>query len=58
MNQQTGAVESAEAQIPALQAQARGEMHALAVLLGETPEANASGKAQDESNGSGIWVVQ
>ncbi len=27
-------------------------------LLGETPEANASGKAQDESNGSGIWVVQ
>ena len=41
VNQQTGAVESAEAQIPALQAQARGEMHALGVLLGETPEALA-----------------
>lgn len=41
VNQQTGAVESAQAQIPALQAQARGEMHALGVLLGETPEALA-----------------
>ncbi|HEX4050095.1 MAG TPA: efflux transporter outer membrane subunit [Steroidobacteraceae bacterium] len=39
VNQQTGAVENAEAQIPALQAQARGEMHALGVLLGQTPEA-------------------
>jgi NodT family efflux transporter outer membrane factor (OMF) lipoprotein len=42
VNQQTGAVESAMAQIPELQAQARGEIHALGVLLGQTPEALAN----------------
>lgn len=39
VNQQSGAVESAAAQIPALQAQAKAEIHALGVLLGQTPEA-------------------
>ena len=38
VNQQTGAVQSALAQLPLLQAQARGEIHALGVLLGQTPE--------------------
>ena len=42
VNQQTGAVQSAMAQIPVLQAQARGEIHALGVLLGQTPEALAT----------------
>lgn len=39
VNRQTGAVASAAAQIPALQADAKAEIHALGVLLGETPEA-------------------
>jgi NodT family efflux transporter outer membrane factor (OMF) lipoprotein len=39
VNQQSGAVESAAAQIPALQAQAKAEIHALGLLLGQTPEA-------------------
>jgi NodT family efflux transporter outer membrane factor (OMF) lipoprotein len=39
VNRQTGEVESASAQIPALQADATAEIHALGVLLGETPEA-------------------
>lgn len=39
VNQQTGAVQSAMAQIPVLQAQAQGEIDALGVLLGQEPEA-------------------
>ena len=38
VNRQTGAVESAAAQLPALQAQASGEIHALGILLGRSPE--------------------
>jgi NodT family efflux transporter outer membrane factor (OMF) lipoprotein len=41
VNQQTGALESARAQIPELQAQARAEIHALGVLLGQSPESLA-----------------
>ncbi len=39
VNQQSTVVATAAAQIPQLEAQARGQIHALGVLVGETPEA-------------------
>ena len=39
VNQQSTAVATAAAQIPQLRSQAKSEIHALGVLLGETPEA-------------------
>ncbi len=39
VNQQSTLVETAAAQIPQLQSQAKNEIHALGVLLGEAPEA-------------------
>ena len=41
VNQQIGVVETAAAQIPQLEAQARAQTHALAVLVGQTPESLA-----------------
>jgi NodT family efflux transporter outer membrane factor (OMF) lipoprotein len=38
VNQQTGQVAAAAAQIPQLDAQARGQIHALGVLVGQQPE--------------------
>ncbi len=38
VNQQTGQVATAAAQIPQLDAQARGQIHALGVLVGQQPE--------------------
>jgi multidrug efflux system outer membrane protein len=42
VNQQSSVVATAAAQIPQLDAQARGQIHALGVLVGETPEALAA----------------
>ena len=42
VNQQSSVVATAAAQIPQLEAQARGEIHALGVLIGEPPEALAA----------------
>jgi NodT family efflux transporter outer membrane factor (OMF) lipoprotein len=42
VNQQSTVVATAAAQIPQLDAQARGQIHALGVLVGETPEALAA----------------
>ena len=42
VNQQSGVVATAAAQIPQLEAQARGEIHALGVLIGQPPETLAT----------------
>ena len=42
VNQQSTVVATAAAQIPQLDAQARGQIHALGVLVGDTPEALAA----------------
>ncbi len=47
INQQQAQVEATIAQIPALQAQARAQIHAIAVLLGQAPETMAADLDRD-----------